>query len=178
MESTNTQMQTPQGGQKRNSKGLIILIFLLVVALFSAGAAIVVLANRKPEAPEAEKIGYSESVVVLDNNKPVDLTPPEAISLEYKGQAVSTDGKTFQCHIVNAAKNQYDMYIDIYSDAALTDEIFLSELFRPGTGFEEITLNRTLEKGVHTVYLVFTQVEDDHSTIHNQTAVTYNLIVQ
>lgn len=172
-----TETQSPQNKQKKSRWVIVIL----VIALLAAVAAIVFLVTREPKAPpptQQGKIGYSEGAVLLDDSKPVEYTPPEAITLDYKGQAVSEDGKTFQCKIANAQENQYDMYIDIYADNALTDQLFLSELFRPGTGFEEITLNRALDPGTHTAYLVFTQVEEDQSTMHNQLVVTIDLVVK
>lgn len=175
MESTTIQ----QPNQKK--KRPVLLVILLMCVAIAAGAAVAFalsLRESEPQPESAPKIGYSTGTVIMEGSGPVKLTPPDNITLEYKRVATSQDGKTFKCQIANAKENQFDMYIDMYTDSALTDEIFLSELFRPGTGFEEITLNRTLDKGLHTVYLVFTQVEDDQSTMHNQMVVTYDLLVE
>ena len=45
----------------------------------------------------------------------------------------------------------------------LTDQIFLSGLVPPGSGFERITLNRPLDEGDHTVYVSLTQVDIDEN---------------
>ncbi len=178
MESINTQAQLQQPPQKKKPWLIVVLVLLLVAAM----GAIVVLLTRPPTVvettPEAGKIGYSTGAVILENDGPFEITPPDEITLEYDGHARSTDGTNFDCFIANAKENTYDMFISIYSDEMLTDELFLSKLFKPGTGFENIRLNRALEKGNHTVYMVLTQVEDDHSAIHNQVVVTMEMIVE
>jgi len=180
MESVNTEntqsQPSPDSPNERRRKPVLLLLLLAIVVVAAAAAVIVL--KRPQEVPETKKIGYSEGTVLLKDSGPVELTPPDAITLEYSHIAMSSDGQNFECKINNAQENQYDMYIDIYADAALTDQLFLSELFRPGSGFQQIKLNRALEKGNHTGYLVFTQVEDDQSTMHNQMVVTINLIVQ
>ena len=70
------------------------------------------------------------------------------------------------------------MYFDIYADEKMTDEIFLSGLVPPGNAIEKIKLNRKLESGNHSAYLVFTTVEEDHETMHGQVAVKITLKVQ
>jgi hypothetical protein len=103
------------------------------------------------------------------------------ISLLYKDNAYSTDGSTFSCYIVNSANNAYDMYLTIFADSAMTDELFLSQLVPPGSGFEEITLEHPLEKGDHTVYVALTQVVTDEETgeqtIHGQVVHTMDFHV-
>ena len=46
----------------------------------------------------------------------------------------------------------------------LTDQIFLSGLVPPGSGFDHITLDHELEPGDHRVYVVLTQVDTDPET--------------
>jgi hypothetical protein len=62
----------------------------------------------------------------------------------------------------------------------MTDELFLSKLIRPGQTFEQVTLNRALEKGEHQVFVVFTQIEevDGEQNICGQRAVTMNFFVE
>jgi len=94
--------------------------------------------------------------------------PP--IGLEYKNDAYSDDGSTFSCYIANAARNQFDMYIDIY-DETMTEELYLSGLLRPGSAFESLTLNRPLSEGTHELFVAFTQVkptEDGDFAIQSQ----------
>lgn len=101
----------------------------------------------------------------------------QGMVLEYKGLAVSEDGINFGCYIANAKENEYDMYIQMFSDAGLTDQIYLSGLIKPGTAFESITLDRALDPGVTTAYLAFTQLEEDLETIHDQIVVTMEMQV-
>ncbi len=56
------------------------------------------------------------------------------VTLEYKNDARSEDGENFSCYIANAVENAYDMYIQIFADAELTDQLLLTGLLRPGTG--------------------------------------------
>ena len=55
------------------------------------------------------------------------------------------------------------MFIGIYSDASLGDQLYLSGLVPPGSGFEEITLDKALPSGDNTVYVALTQVEEDEN---------------
>lgn len=137
-----------------------------------------VMYNLNADRARDNQIAYAQGAVLLPDAPPsLTPVPNNAMTLEYNGNAASTDGTNFICYIANAADNEYDMYVDIYSDAGLKNEIYLSGLFAPGTGLQEITLNEPLESGSHTVYVAFTQVEDDHSTIHNQVVVTMQLDV-
>jgi len=68
------------------------------------------------------------------------------------------------------------MYVAIYADAELTDMLYMSGLVPPGSGFEEITLDKELEEGDHRVYIAFTQMEYP-KTIHAQTVYTMDFHV-
>lgn len=133
----------------------------------------------------APQLGYAEGVTVVEDpdalQKAVDEMYMKAaegeIALEYKNDATSEDGTTFSCYIANSVSNSYDMYIQIFADAELTDELYLSGLLRPGTAFDTITLNHALDPGSNTVYVAFTQVEKDLASIHAQVFVTMNFNV-
>jgi hypothetical protein len=86
------------------------------------------------------------------------------VALSYKDNAYSTDGVNFECYIMNSEYNKYDMFLTIYADAEMTDELFLSQLVPPGSGFENITLEHSLDVGDHMVYVAFTQVDRDEET--------------
>ena len=163
--------------------GVIIVLLIVVLA--------VVLGRGKPVESidisdgAVPKLGYAEGVTMVDDpdalQKAVDDMYAKAaegnIALEYRNEAVSEDGQTFECYVANSLANSYDMYIDIYDDNTLSNEIFLSGLFRPGEAFREIKLNQKLDPGTHTVYVAFTQVEEDLATIHGQVLVTMDFIV-
>jgi hypothetical protein len=164
----------------------VLFASVLATALLLTGCA------RKPQeetpAPRSEglKIGYAEGVTVVEDpnalQKAVDEMMEknqETMGLEYKNEALSDDGINFTCYIANALSNEYDMFIAIYGDEALTDELFLSGLLRPGTAFDHITLEHSLDPGSHTVYAAFTQVEetDGEQAIHAQVIVVMNFTV-
>lgn len=132
------------------------------------------------------KIGYaSEGVTAVEDgdslqkayNEMVEKAKAGIIAVEMRNDAFSTDGIHFSCYIANSVQNSTDMFLAIYADAGLTDRLFLSELLRPGTAFESLTLEHALEPGTHQVYVVQTQVKDDLETIQAQTAFTMNFTV-
>lgn len=126
-------------------------------------------------------VGYAEGVTAVEDpdafakamDKMLEESEGYGMSLEYKHIAESSNGKDFTCYLANSAENQYDMFIAIYGDEALTDELFLSGLLRPGTAFDHITLNRALEPGVTNCTVAFTQVEvvDGQQAIHDQSLI-------
>jgi len=162
------------------------------VALVSLAATLALAApgcKKEEEEPEDEggrKLGYAEGVTVTEDpdalQKAVDEMYEQAakggVPIEFKNEAYSTDGKNFECYIGNPASNKFDMYIGIYADDAMEDELFLSGLIRPGSAFDHIELERELEKGEHVVSVALTQVEEDLETIWNQAFITMNFIVE
>jgi len=174
--------------KKKNS--MTIVIALLCALLVVMVVAIVFLLRRpaqgEPPAASGPKIGYAtEGVTAVEDpealQKAVDEmmeTPPNAMTLEYRNDATSTDGENFECYIANAVENDYDMFIAIYGDNEMSDELFVSQLLRPGSAFETLKLNHSLEEGTHRVNVAFTQVEEDLETIHAQLVVTMDFHVQ
>ena len=162
------------GISKLMTVGVVVIIVLVAVVAFLLG--------RRPETEiqdeNTPKIGYAaEGVMVLEEDGGVyDVLEPNTIALEFKNDAYSKDGQTFACYLGNSALNEYDMYVAIYSDAELTDLLYMSGLVRPGNGFEEIKLDKKLDLGDHRVYIAFTQMEDP-STIHAQTIYTMDFHV-
>lgn len=170
---------------------LIILIVVLVLALAGGAAAFFLTRNKGEESDDSNalKIGYStEARVFLDQDE-LSAAMQEAqknameknIALRYQNNAYSTDGRTFTCRIVNSQRNKYDMFLILYADAEWTDQLLMTDLVPPGSGFEELTLDHALAPGDHTVYVVYTQVEtgeDGSQVIRNQTAHTIEFHVQ
>ena len=134
---------------------------------------------------ETPKLGYAEGTTVVEDpdalQKAVDEMYAHAaeggVTLEYKNDARSTDGENFSCYIANAAENRYDMYLQIFADSELTDQLLLTGLIRPGSAFDNISLEHPLDPGTHRVYVAFTQVEEDLETIHAQVMVTMDFTV-
>ncbi len=146
----------------------------------------------RPVPGEDGRIGYATQGVVATDpetlqeavDQMIEQSKQPGVALEYKNLMVSDDGQNFTCYIGNSANNTYDMFITIYADQALTDELFLSELIRPGERFEQITLSRKLDPGDYTGYVVHTQVEDEKQqddtfiqVIHAQVATTIGIKV-
>lgn len=167
--------------KQSGSQRMIIILLVAVVAILAVILAFVLGGRRADTISDGPTplIGYAaEATVLLDENSlqaAVDEAMENAkngmVALQYQNDAFSTDGKTFSCRIVNSPENLYDMFLTIFADAQLTDQVYLSGLVPPGSGFEEITLDRELEAGDHTVYVAVTQVdtdEDGAQVIRNQ----------
>lgn len=151
----------------------IILLLVVLLLLMGAVLAVVLLRGNTQEAGGNQTaIGYADASVFLDEAS-LQAAYDEAarnaansnVALWYKNNAFSEDGIHFDCFIGNSARNLYDMFLTIYADAEMTDQIFLSELIRPGTGFEQIELERTLDPGVTVVYVAATLVETDENGV-------------
>ena len=157
--------------------GLILVIMTMAFFLFFRQGATTI------EDGDTPRVGYAANATVMLDQNSLQAAMDEAmknakdgnVALLYKNNAYSENGTDFTCYIVNSTSNKYDMFLTIYADAALTDQVFLSGLVPPGSGFEQITLDRALEAGDHTVNVVVTQVDTDESgqqVIKNQVAHT------
>jgi hypothetical protein len=170
------------------------LLVPILTALVAAGAMFVLMnrngANNTVAVTQGEGevdrgnsliVGYATEGVTPVTNDPDEFSKAvekafreaaekKPMSLKYRYDATSTDGVHFDCLLSNSQDNDEDMFIAIYTDTTFQDELFLSELLRPGTAFERITLNRQLEKGVHDVVAAFTLVktEDGQQSITQQ----------
>lgn len=174
-----------EDAMKRKVKRLAALL-LAALMLLASGC------KKKEEVVEEAKdsgfrIGYAEGVTVIDDedslqaeyNKMLDASQQEGMAIEFTNEAVSLDGINVDCHIGSSSSNSYDMFIIIYGDEQYTDQLFLSELLRPGTAFEHIQLEHALDPGFYTLYVVYTTVEEINGVqgIHDQQIVTMNLTV-
>lgn len=170
-----TEEKKPSGP---STKTVIIIAAILIAGVIAAAA--MVLAYSSAQKSDGLTIGYSTEAKVMLDQAALQAAMDEAarnandrnIALEYDNNAYSTNGSDFRCYIVNSALNAYDMFLAVYTDAGLTDQVFLSELVPPGSGFENITLNRALEVGDHQLYVALTQVkiseESGEQVLHNQ----------
>ena len=168
-----------------SSNKLFIAIVVLILVVLAAAGAIIYTLNKKDDG---NVIGYaSEATVMLDENS-LQAAMDEAmenarngrIGLRYQNDAYSDDGINFDCTIANSASNMYDMFLTIFTDPELSDQIFLSGLVPPGSGFEHITLERALDPGDYPVYVVLTQVTTDENgeqVIQNQVTHTMDFHV-
>ena len=171
------------------AKRWLIPSLLAVVILLLAVVLVVVLTQGKEPAniPDTAtpKIGYAEGVTAVEDPDALQKAVSDmyakaaegSIALEYKNDAFSTDGTNFSCYIANSVDNKYDMYLQIFADQELTDQLLLTGLVRPGSAFDNIALDHALEPGTHRVYVAYTQVEEDLETIHAQVFVTMDFHV-
>lgn len=169
--------------QKPLDKRLIAVIIALVLIIAALCGYLVYRSTVTIDDGDVPRVGYAaEAKVMLDQESlqaAMDAAMANArdgnVSLLYQNDAYSKNGKDFDCYIVNSASNKYDMFLTIYADAKMSDQVFLSGLVPPGSGFENITLDRALESGDHEVVVVVTQVDTDENgeqVIKNQVAHT------
>jgi hypothetical protein len=162
-----------------------VIIAAVAVVLVVIVAAGVVVSKVLADKDDDSVIGYSTDAQVMLTQEDIDKAAEEALAnaengdvgLMYKNSATSTDGINFDCYIINSPSNKFDMFLTIYADAEMTDEIFLSQLVPVGSGFTHITLEHSLDKGDNLVYVVLTQVKRDEESIANQVAHTMDFIV-
>jgi hypothetical protein len=177
----------PEAPKKSGSKKTVVLIVLLLLIIVAGGGFIVWLINHdKAEETNGTGLGY-EANVVTDEDSLQDLVDgmverakDGSMALEFKNQATSSDGQNFSCYIANSVKNKYDMYLGIYltsEESGEQEELYLTQLIKPGSGIESFQTSRKLEPGTYDTVIIFTQVKDDHATIHSQVSVEYTLTV-
>lgn len=175
---------------EKSSKNLIIILLIIIILLLIAGGIILFffLKKEEPNAPlpgeDGFKIQYDGAAVALDEDslrrqmEDAIKAAEGTMALKYSNEAHSTDGTNFSCYIGNSAANEYDMYVNIYLDEELTQQVLLTGLIPPGSGIQDFESEIPLEPGIYNTVLVLTQVEDDHATIHAQVMVTLTLSVE
>lgn len=182
--------QEPKQQQRRSP---LVLVLIIIIVALAAAAVVLVVGRFSEKAPEPVQlgdnqtplIGYEEGVTVVDDpdalqnavNSAYAQAAKMGVPVEYQNDAVSPDGDVFGCYIANPVESDYDIYIQIFADAELSDQLYLSKLISPGNAKREIQLERKLPAGDHRVYVVYTQVEDDHATIREQAIVTMDFTV-
>lgn len=169
----------------------IIVIAAAIIALLLGAIAFLLLSRPATDIADGDvpKIGYAvEATVMLDQDalqaaadEAIKNAKENRIALKYQNDAYSKDVKTFSCLLANSPSNLYDMYLTIFADAGMTDQVYLSGLVPPGSGFEEITLDRALGSGDHTMVVVLTQVDTDENgtqVLKNQVSHTVEFHVE
>jgi hypothetical protein len=159
---------------KLSNQKLIIILLVALIALLAIVLVVVLGRGKAEDIPDGNTplIGYSTEAKVMLDQDSLQAAFDEAlknaedgfVGLKYQNDAYSTNGTDFECYIANSESNVYDMFLTIYADAELSDQIFLSGLVPPGSGFENITLDHALDPGDHTVFVALTQVDTDEET--------------
>ena len=188
--SGSTASGSKAGESKNNNKLVIAIAGLAAVVAVSAGAIVYTLNNQQQPTQEPPSggltIDYAQGAGVYTDEEALQNAMNEAmansgsVALKYQNNAFSSDGVNFGGRITNSPRNYYDMFFVIYADAELTDQLFMSGLLRPGSGYEKVTLDRALEEGDHTVYVAVTLVdtqEDGTQTIKGQAVHTMDFHV-
>lgn len=173
----------------QTSKKSPLLIIVLVLFIFIAGllaAVIYLLTRQTDEVPQpisaAPRLEYaSEGVIFTEDpdalqkayDEAVEKSAESVVPLSFRNVATSEDGVNFKCYVANPPRARFDMFVAIYADIEMTDELYMSQLLRPGTAYDSIQLNRVLAPGNHDVYAVFTTLEDvdGEQVIRGQAAV-------
>lgn len=162
--------------------GLVLVILALVCfLLFRQGATTI-------SDGDTPRMGYaSEATVMLDQaslqaamDEALKNASEKNVALWYRNSAFSDNGTDFECFVGNSSGNMYDAFLAIYADAEMTDLVFQSDLLRPGSAFESISLNRALGPGLNTVYVAVTLVdteEDGTQVIKSQVVHTMDFNV-
>lgn len=155
-----------------SNKKIVMIAAIVIIALLIVVIVLLTRPSQDASGDNGPKIGYAADAKVMLDQDSLQAAFDEAlqnaedgyVGLKYQNDAYSEDGINFKCYIANSESNIYDMFLTIYADAELTDQVFLSGLVPPGSGFEEITLDHALEPGDHTVYVALTQVDTDEET--------------
>lgn len=126
------------------------------------------------EAPrQGLDMGYSVEATVSDDpealqkwyDEQMERAKGPTLTTEYQEYASSTNGIDFTCYLANSPLNELDGFYAIYGDMAFEDELFKSDLLRPGTALRKITLNHALNPGEHEVYVTFSQVMEQDGVL-------------
>jgi ABC-type Na+ efflux pump permease subunit len=148
--------------KKQNKSVIVVLLIIVIVILIGGISAAAVLVsknisenkNKDSEYSDTPVLAYAEGAVALDADglqdqvdEMVEKAEDGMMTLEFKNTAVSTDGTNFTCHIGNAIENKYDMYINIFLDDNLEDEILLTGLLSPGMGIDSFESEKKLNPG-------------------------------
>lgn len=177
---------------KKSSKKTIIILLVIIIALLVLGGAVLIFAlnrsdneNGSQSESTGKQIPLEVTAGVLSpdklkewNEQALKEMEDNQIPIIYSPTAKSEDGVNFTCDIGNPEGAKYYMYLDLYADTSLEEEVYLSGLIEPGKGITSFTTNRAFPQGETDAVLVFTTVQDDMKTIVAQTMVVLTLSVK
>ena len=191
--------------ENKDSKSKVIIVVLItVIVLLVAGVGVgaVFILNSSNEGSDRSEIpttaetlkddnndnplilDYDNSAVALDEDslsKAVEELREKSkngyVNLKFKNLATSNDGINFDCYLGNSDGNVYDMFFNIYKDAKLSEQIYISGLVSPGNVIESFESEIKLDPGEYSCMILFTSVSDDHTTMMSQIPVEITLVV-
>jgi hypothetical protein len=136
-----------------------------------------------PEVPEGNVFDYDTSAVATDEDSLTKALEDMAnkakegtMTLKMKTTASSSDGINFACALANAPDNRYDMFMTLYLDET-GEELYKSGLIPLGMEIDSFQINRQLNPGTYDCTLVYSQVNEDKTTIHSTVNVGLTLSV-
>lgn len=173
--------------KKSSNKKIIILLIIIIVLLLVGGAVFFILnskSGKEGEETSVKQIPLEVNAGVLSPDKLKEWNESVLAEMEdyqipmvFSPTATSTDGENFSCEIGNPPGAKYYMYLDMYSDATLSEEVYLSGLLDAGQGITSFKTSKVFPKGETDIVLVFTTVREDRQTIVAQTMVALTLKV-
>lgn len=175
--------------EKKSSNKKIIIILIIIIVLLLVGGAVFFIMNNKSgkegeESTSGKQIPLEVNAGVVNpdhmkewNESVLAEMEDNQVPIIYSPTATSADGENFSCEIGNPEGAKYYIYLDMYSDTTLSEEVYLSGLLAPGQGITSFKTNRAFPKGETDIVLVITTVRDDRATIVAQTMVVLTLQV-
>ncbi len=171
--------------RKKSNRRIVVLILLLLLAVVGVMLAVIGILRRNSDSGQEENRLVYEANVVTDDadalQAAVDALAEQVkegdMALKMQTQAVSSDGKLFDCYLGNSTSNRYDMFLVLYRDDT-QEEIYRTGLIPIGAHIEQFELEEALPSGTYETTLVFNQVEEDQETIHAQVNVGLILVVK
>jgi len=173
--------------EKKSSNNKIVIILIIVIVLLIAGGVTFFILNGKKPAESGTTSGkqipleVNAQVLTSDQNEAwnsmLEEMKDNEIPIRYSPTAASADGENFLCEIGNPISAPHYMYVDLYSDSTLSEEIYLSGLLAPGQGITSFKTSKKFPQGETDTVLVITTVDDDKETLISQTMVVLTLSV-
>lgn len=175
--------------EKKSSNNKIVIILIIVIVLLLAGGAVFFIMNNKSDkegdtTTSGKQIPLEVNAGVLNPDKLKEWNESVLAEMEdnqipimFSPTAISKDGKNFSCEIGNPPGAKYYIYLDMYSDTTLSEEVYLSGLLDGGQGITTFETSKTFPKGETDIVLVVSTVQEDRKTIVAQTMVALTLQV-
>ena len=175
--------------KKKSSNKTVIILLLIVILLLLIGGGVFLFLNMNKPAENDNNTGGKQIPLEINagvvnpdkvkewNEQAIKEMQDNEIPMIFSPTATSTDGVNFECEIGNPPGAKYYMYLDLYSDTSLEEEVYLSGLLEPGKGVTSFSTSKTFPKGETDAVLVLTTVRDDQKTLVAQTMVYLTLQV-
>lgn len=174
--------------KKSSNKKIIIILIIIIVLLLVGGAVFFILNSKSGEGGESatsgKQIPLEVNAGVVNPDRMKDWNESVLAEMEdneipiiYAPNATSADGENFLCEIGNPEGAKYYIYLDMYSDTTLSEEIYLSGLLAPGQGITSFKTNKVFSEGETDIVLVISTVQDNRTTIVAQTMMVLTLQV-